>query len=292
MSLVSFVHTQNCEPEALKHAIKKSLDLINFDFGRKAKKIVIKPNMCYYYHPSTGEVTDPQFVSALIDVFRENLDVSEILVVESDASAMRCKNAFSMLGYDKMAAEKKVNLVNLAEEKYRIVNKTIGGHDFKFHIPELFSEADLVVNVPKPKYMEGVKITCALKNFYGCNAYPNKLIYHKVLDKAIVAINENIKTHLVVLDGLVVIGKYTKRLNLVMSSEDPVAADSAVSEMMGLSPRSVGAIVLAAKRGIGVSSFSPIGEFHYFKEQFPNKSLKDDLRATVANVYLHLFSEH
>ncbi len=292
MSLVSFVHTQNCEPEALKYAIKKSLDLINFDFGRKAKKIVIKPNMCYYYHPSTGEVTDPQFVSALIDVFRENLDVSEILVVESDASAMRCKNAFSMLGYDKMAAEKKANLVNLTEEKYRIVNKTIGGYDFKFHIPELFSEADLVVNVPKPKYMEGVKITCALKNFYGCNAYPNKLIYHKVLDKAIVAINENIKTHLVVLDGLVVIGKYTKRLNLVMSSEDPVAADSAVSEMMGLSPRAVGAIVLAAKRGIGVSNFSPIGEFHYFKEQFPSKSLKDDLRATVANVYLHLFSEH
>ncbi len=292
MSLVSFVHTQNCEPEALKYAIKKSLDLINFDFGRKAKKIVIKPNMCYYYHPSTGEVTDPQFVSALIDVFRENLDVSEILVVESDASAMRCKNAFSMLGYDKMAAEKKANLVNLTEEKYRIVNKTIGGYDFKFHIPELFSEADLVVNVPKPKYMEGVKITCALKNFYGCNAYPNKLIYHKVLDKAIVAINVNIKTHLVVLDGLVVIGKYTKRLNLVMSSEDPVAADSAVSEMMGLSPRAVGAIVLAAKRGIGVSNFSPIGEFHYFKEQFPSKSLKDDLRATVANVYLHLFSEH
>ena len=292
MSLVSFVHTQNCEPEALKHAIKKSLDLINFDFGRKANKIVIKPNMCYYYHPSTGEVTDPQFVSALIDVFRENLDVSEILVVESDASAMKCKNAFKMLGYDKMAAEKKVNLVNLTEEKYRIVNKTIGGHGFKFHIPELFSEADLIVNVPKPKYMEGVKITCALKNFYGCNAYQNKLIYHKVLDKAIVAINENIKTHLVVLDGLVVIGKYTKRLNLVMSSEDPVAADGAVSEMMGLSPRSVGAIVLAAKRGIGVSSFSPIGEFHYFKEQFPNKSLKDDLRATVANVYLHLFSEH
>ncbi len=292
MSLVSFVHSQNCEPEALKRAIKESLDLISFDFGRKAKKIVIKPNMCYYYHPSTGEVTDPRFVSALIDVFRENFDVSEILVVESDASAMRCENAFPMLGYDKMAREKKVNLVNLAEEKYRIVNKTIGGHEFKFHIPELFSEADLVVNVPKPKYMEDVKITCALKNFYGCNAYVNKSIYHKVLDEAIVAINESIKTHLVVLDGLVVIGTYTKRLNLVMSSEDPVAVDSAVSELMGLSPRSVGAIVLAAKKGIGTSSFSPIGEFDYFKKQFPSKTLKDDLRATAVKVYLHLFSEH
>jgi uncharacterized protein (DUF362 family) len=248
--------------------------------------------MCYYYHPSTGEVTDPRFVSALIDVFRENLDVSEVLVVESDASAMKCKNAFSMLGYDKMAAEKNVDLVNLAEEKYNIVSKIIDGQEFKFHIPELFSEADLVVNVPKPKYMGGVKISCALKNFYGCNAYVNKFIYHKVLDDAIVAINENIKTHLVVLDGLVVVGTYTKRLNLVMSSEDIVAADSAVSKMMGLSPRSVGAIVLASKRGIGVSSFSPVGDFQYFKDQFPSKKLKDNLRARAAHVYLHVFSEH
>ncbi|MGA2385823.1 MAG: DUF362 domain-containing protein [Candidatus Bathyarchaeia archaeon] len=292
MSLVSFVRAQSAEPELLKKAIVESLELIKFDFGKKAKKIVIKPNMCYYYHPSTGEVTDPRFVGALIDVFREKLGASEILVVESDASAMTCKNAFSMLGYDEMAAEKRVTLVNLCNMKYRVVNKTIRGRDFKFHIPELFSEADLVVNVPKPKYMEVVKISCALKNFYGCNAYQNKFIYHKVLDDAIVAINESVKTHLVVLDGLVVVGKYTKRLNLVMSSEDPVSADSAVSQMMGLAPKSIGAIVLAAKKGIGISSFSPVGEFSYFKSQFPSKTLKDDLRATAANIYLQIFSEH
>ncbi len=292
MSLVSFVRTKNCEPEAVKQAIKESLDLIKFDFGRKSKKIVIKPNMCYYYHPSTGEVTDPRFVGALIDVFRENTDASEFFVVESDASAMKCKNAFSMLGYNKMATEKKVNMVNLTEEKYKIVNRTFDGKDFKFHIPELFSEADLVVNVPKPKYMQRVKISCALKNFFGCNAYPNKFIYHKVLDEAIVAINEEIKTHLVVLDGLAVIGTHTKRLNMVMSSEDVVAADSAVSELVGLSPKSVGAVALADKKGIGTFHFSPIGDFDYFMKQFPSKTLKDNLRTTAANVYLHLFSEH
>jgi uncharacterized protein (DUF362 family) len=291
MSLVSFVRAGSNELRPLKDTIKNSLDLIKFDYGRKARKIVIKPNMCYYYHPSTGEVTDPRFVGTLIDVFRENLDVSEIFIVESDASAMKCKNAFPMLGYDKVAAEKKVVLVNLAEEKFRIINKTIGGSEFKFHIPDLFSEADLVVNVPKPKYMEDVKISCALKNFFGCNAYTKKFIYHKVIDEAIVAINENIKTHLVVLEGLVVVGAYTKRLNLVMSSEDPVAADSAVSAMLGMSPRSIGAIALAAKKGLGTSSFTPVGEYDYFKNQFPSRKLKDNLRATAAGIYLRLFNE-
>lgn len=289
MSLVSFVHAKNDQPDAIKKAIEESLNLIKFDFSRKARKIVIKPNMCYYYHPSTGEVTDPKFIGSLIDVFRENLNTSEILVVESDASAMKCKNAFSMLGYTSMAEEKKVSLVNLAEENCKIVNKTIGGHDYKFHIPDLFSEADLVVNVPKPKYMDGVRITCALKNFFGCNAYPKKLIYHKIIDEAIVAINENIKTHLVVLDGLAVVGTYTKRLNLVMSGENIVSADSAVATMMGLSPRSVGAIDLAAKKGLGSSNFSPVGEFDYFKDQFPSRTLKDNLRAKAAGVYLKIF---
>ncbi len=291
MSLVSFVRAENCDPEPLKNAIKASLDLIRFDFERKARKIVIKPNMCYYYHPSTGEVTDPRFVGALIDVFRENLDVSEIVVVESDASAMKCKNAFGMLGYDKLAAEKNVELVNLAEEKCRIVTQSFGGREFKFHIPDLFSEADLIVNVPKPKYMESVKLSCALKNFYGCNGYPKKFIYHKVIDDAIVAINENIKTHLVVLDGLTVVGTYTKRLNLVMSSEDPVAADSAVATLLGMTPHSIGAIALAVKKGLGTSGFSPIGEFEYFKNQFPSRKLKDNLRATAVGIYLKLFNE-
>ena len=43
----------------------------------------------------------------------------DIAIVESDASAMRCKYAFSMLGYEKLAKEKNVRLVNLSEDESR-----------------------------------------------------------------------------------------------------------------------------------------------------------------------------
>ena len=76
-----------------------------------------------------------------------------------------------------------------------------------------------------------------------------------------------------------------------MSSEDIVAADSAVSEMMGLSPRSVGAISLAKKKKIGNPDFSPVGEFDYFKSRFPSKTFKDNLRTAVANIYQRVFPE-
>jgi uncharacterized protein (DUF362 family) len=290
LSLVSFVRAENCNPDALKAAIKKSLNLIDFNFDKNADKIVIKPNMCYYYHPSTGEVTDPRFVGALIDVLRENLaKTSEIVIVESDASAMKCKNVFKMLEYDTMAEEKGVNLVNLSEEKSRIIDVRIGRSLFTFHIPKLFYEADLVVNVPKLKYMGETKITCALKNFYGCNAYPRKFTYHKVLEEAIVFINKQIKTNLVVVDGLVVKGKNTKRLNLVMSSENPVAMDVSASELMGIAPRSVKQIVLASREGIGNLSFSPVGDFSYFKKSFPRKYLKDKIREVAASAYMRMF---
>lgn len=289
LSLVSFVHVAEDGYETLKESINKSLNLINFDFGRKARKIVIKPNMCYYYHPSTGEVTDPYFVGVLIDVLREHFaGPSEIFVVESDASAMKCKYVFRMLGYDRLAEDKDVDLVNLSESESRAVDVEVNNAKFKFNVPELFYEVDLVVNVPKPKYMSDVKITCALKNMFGCNAYPRKYIYHRALNEATVGINKLIKTDLVVLDGLVVSGRYAKKLNLVMSSKDPVALDAAASKIMGIDPKSVRQIVLASKEGLGSLNFSTIGDYPYAMKEFPRKGFKDNARETIASLYLQV----
>ncbi|MEM2661270.1 MAG: DUF362 domain-containing protein [Nitrososphaeria archaeon] len=291
MSLVSFVHVAEDRYETLKKSIEKSLDLINFDFGRKARKIVIKPNMCYYYHPSTGEVTDPYFVGVLIDVLMKHFADAEIFVVESDASAMKCKYAFHILGYDKLARDKGVNLVNLSEGRSRTVDVEVNNAKFTFYLHELFYEADLVVNVPKPKYMNDVKITCALKNMFGCNAYPRKYVYHWALNEAIVGINKLIKTDLVVLDGLVVSGKYTKKLNLVMSSMDPVALDAAAAKIMGIEPKSVKQIVLASREGLGSLSFFAVGDYLYAAREFPKKGFKDNVREAVASFYLEVMRE-
>lgn len=286
------MHLSEDSYEALKWSIKRSLELINFNYSNDVGKIVIKPNMCYYYHPSSGEVTNSYFVGVLIDVLRERFHNSpEIFVVESDASAMKCKFAFSMLGYDRLASEKNVKLVNLSKEKSRIVDIQINNAEFKFYVPELFYEADLVVNVPKPKYMRDVKITCALKNMFGCNAYPRKCIYHWALNEAIVGINKLIKTDLVVVDGLVVSGKYTKKLNFVMSSMDPVALDAAASKIMGIEPKSVKQIVLASQEGLGNLNFSAVGDYTYAAKEFPRKSFRDNVREVITSLYLQIMHE-
>ena len=289
LSLVSFVRVSDRSYNALKEAIEKSLKLIDFNFNKGVKNIVIKPNMCYYFHPSTGEVTDPWFVSVLIDVLRDGFgNDPEIFIVESDASAMKCRYAFRMLGYDDMVKKKGVKLVNLSKEKSRVVDIEVDGENFRFYVPELFDGCDFVVNVPKLKYMSDVKITCALKNMYGCNAYEKKFVYHRALDEAIVGINKLIRTNLVVVDGLFVRGKFTKKLNLVMSGTDFVALDAAASRILGFNPRSVRQIVLASRHGMGSLNFVPVGDFSYVMKAFPRKNLKDNLREVTALAYMRI----
>ncbi len=289
MQKVSFVKANEITDDKIKEAIRNSLSLINYDFTKKVNTIAIKPNMCYYYHPSTGEVTDPAFIADLIDVMKENFSNADISIVESDASAMKCRYVFKMLGYDKLAKEKNVRLINLCEEKSKQQGVTINGRSFQFSIPELLLESDLLVNVPKIKYMNSVKITCALKNIYGCNAVQRKSSYHWALDEAIVGLNKLIRTRLVVVDGLVVNGKFTKKLGLVLASENVVAADAAASRLLGISPKSVKQLSLASRESLGELDFVPVGDFDYFKRNFPRKGMRENMFERGASAYLKMF---
>jgi uncharacterized protein (DUF362 family) len=131
-------------------------------------------------------------------------------------------------------------------------------------------------------------MTCALKNMFGCNAVQKKSIYHKTLSEAIVGLNKIMRTSLVVADGLVVNGKYTKRLNLVMASENVVAADAAASRLLGINPKSVKQLSLASRESLGELDFVPVGDFDYFKRNFPRKGMKENLFERGASAYLRL----
>ena len=266
--------------ESIKEAVREALKLIGYSFP-KARKIVIKPNMCYYWDYSTGQTTDPNFVAALIETFREEISPDvDISIVESDASAMKCKYAFKYLGYEKLAKKYRVNLVNLSEAESENAKVKVKDEVFEFSIPKIIKNADLRVNVPKMKYMTFTKISCALKNIYGCNPYPKKFKYHPKLSEVIVALNKVMPFDLHILDGLVVCGSKTLKLGLVMASRDPVAMDAAAATIMSVNPRSVDHIMLAEREGLGKSSFKVEGiDLNRFRNVFPRKGLSDKVVA-------------
>ena len=278
MSLVGLVECKDRNVNSIKEAIREALKLIEYSLP-KAKKIVIKPNMCYYWDWSTGQTTDPIFVAALIDLFRDEISTNvEISIVESDASAMKCKYAFKYLGYEKLAKEYNVNLVNLSEVDAEKTSVKVKDEVFEFSVPKIIKDADLRVNVPKMKYMSFTKISCALKNIYGCNPYPKKFQYHSKLNEVIVALNKVMPFSLHVLDGLTVCGSKTLRLGLIMASQDPVATDAVAATILGVNPKSITHIKLAEREELGKADFVVKGmDLGYFRKSYPRKKLSDKI---------------
>ena len=290
MSLVSFVKIEK-KDQYLKQAILDSLNLINYKFPSNLENVVIKPNMCYYWDYSTGQTTDPYFVAALIDLIRDEISPNaNISIVESDASAMKCKYAFRMLGYEKLAQDYTVKLVNLSEDKSDTQTVMVRDQSFQLEVPQIIQNADLRINLPKIKYsMEPIKLTCALKNIFGCNPYPKKFKYHSNLGEAIVAINKAMKFDICIIDANIVSGIQPRRMGLVMASRDPVAIDTAAAEIAGINPRTIKYLQLAKKEGLGSTSFIQKGaRISDFDAEYPKNNLKKALLSTAYRLALRM----
>jgi uncharacterized protein (DUF362 family) len=281
MSLVSSVRIRK---EAVEEAILESLNLIGYSFPKDVKNIVIKPNLCYYWDYTTGQTTDPKFTAALINVIREKISSNtNISIIESDASAMKCKHAFKMLSYEKLAQDYNVRLVNISEDTCTPTKVSVGHQSFTLMFPDTIKNADLRINIPKIKYaMEPIKITCALKNIFGCNPYPKKFRYHSKLGEAIVALNKAMKFDLCIVDGNIVSGIQPRKLGLVMASKDPVATDTAAAIIAGVDPRTISYLQLARNEGLGKDLFVPKGEpITYFRDRYPRKNANKKLLGKI-----------
>jgi len=250
-NLVSLVQTRSSE-KRIKDVITEALDLIDFEPQSPVKSVAIKVNLCYYWSAATGQTTDPRVVAGIIDFVRERYGMdTRIQVVEADATAMRTKHAFLMLGYEDLAEEKNVELLNLSKDCICEKSVEVSGREIVFKIPQLLLNSDLFINVPKLKVAKETKITCALKNIFGCIASPRKIVYHPFLSEAIVGINKALHPTLTIVDGLVALGRFPVYLGLIMASADPFSIDWIASQIMGYNPSAIEFLRIAMNEKLG-----------------------------------------
>jgi uncharacterized protein (DUF362 family) len=235
----------------LKDSISQVLDLIGFKASQPVKTVVLKPNLCYYWDASTGYTTDPRIVSGIIDYVREKFGDVDIKIAEADASAMRTKYVFPVLGYDILAKEKKVELFNLSSDVLLDKTVCVRGQDISFKVPETLTKCDLFINVPKLKIMKATKITCAMKNIFGCIGFPRKMVYHKNLNEAIVGINKILQPHVTIVDGLVGLGRFPVKLGLILGALNVFSVDWVACKIMGYRPSSVDFLKVAIEEKLG-----------------------------------------
>lgn len=268
---VSMIRTSKYDEDAIKGAVYRSLDLLNYRPTKPISSVSIKVNLCYYWDSSTGETTDRRVVSSAIDYIRERWnEKASISIIESDATAVRMKYAFRMLGYEELAAEKGVLLLNLSQEPSERITVSSGDHTFTFSIPQTILNSDIFLSIPKPKY-HITGISCALKNQFGCNPIRKKILYHPKLNEVIIALNKAMKPDIALVDGIIVRGSHPKKLGLVLAGTNPLCIDFIVAQIMGLDPYKIGHIKLAIEEKIGeVENIVTTGEkIDDLRREFP-----------------------
>jgi uncharacterized protein (DUF362 family) len=284
LSFVSLVKIPSTGEASFKEAISQALTLLDYRFDLGIKSVVIKPNLCYYWDSTTGQTTQPRFVGALIDLIRQQISPNvDIAIIESDASAMRTKYAFRMLGYEALAKEKGVRLVNLTNEACISTDVACNGNVYNFNVPKIISDADLRINIAHIKYTVGsVKMTCVMKNIFGCNPAPKKYKYHADLANVIVALNKVMPFNLNLIDSNIASGVQPRKLGLVMASTDPVAIDAAAAKIAWLNPSELTFLQVAEHEGLGTRAFVPRGEsLERFRAIYPKVTSDMKVRAKL-----------
>jgi uncharacterized protein (DUF362 family) len=292
--IVSVIHTRDLSKEGIKNVTYEAIEKSGFKLPKKLNRAFIKVNLRYYWDFSTGETTDPRVISAIIDYIRDfyGSDV-DIAIAEADASAMRTKYVFKMLGYERLAERKSVSLLNLCECE-KVEKEIIVNHEkFNLPVPQPILDADLLINVPKLRTHRLVTISCSLKNLYGAIAVPRKVVYHPRLNEVIVAINKLIRPHLTVIDGIIALGKEPIKMGLVLASEDQLAVDFVAAKVMGYDPNRIKHLTLASREGVGiVNDIKIIGEdIDKFVKLFPYENyfvfnLSWKVKLSLLNAYL------
>ncbi|MEW6545784.1 MAG: DUF362 domain-containing protein [Bacillota bacterium] len=232
----------------------------------RGKKVLVKPNLALPVPPSVRpETTDPLVVAAVLEWVKEE-GAQEIWVGDAPAWGARARDAFRVTGLAEVVRDLGVRAVYFDEEP-RVEVPVPDAHVFPFlSLPRVVVEADVVVSVPKMKTSFMQEVTLGIKNLLGCIPFEQRKRFHREIDLGYVLadIARVVRPGLTIIDGMVAMEGYgphagtPKRVNLVIASDDVVAADAVGAALMGYDPRASVATQVAEKDGLGVAHLDQI----------------------------------
>ncbi len=232
----------------------------------KGKRVLLKPNAGRNDPPETGITTNPKVVAAAIDAFQDA--GAQVAIGESPITGVKAFDALKTTGIAMVANERDCPLIDLDENKpvqYKIKDG-IAIQSLKI-CPKIF-EFDVIVSIPVIKTHMHTVVTLSVKNMKGCLWRRSKVDLHmlapvegidiKPLDIAIADMSSVLKPHLSIIDGSICMeglgpraGKI-KKLDVVVASTDPFAADAVACSLMGIDAATIPHLKIGAERGYGI----------------------------------------
>ncbi len=241
------------EPEIMVENGLKALEINPYK-----EKVVIKPNLITNRpYPVT---TSPKTVECIVNYFKGK--AKEIIIAEGSGMCRGGTNkAFLNLGYSELAEKSEIKLVDLNEDDYEIRKnpEALKLKEFKFPIT---LKNSFLISAAVLKRHSMAKVTLSLKNMIGASIGRKARFHLPGINKSIVDINLYKKPDLALIDGIessgLELGGEVTRFDLMIFSEDPVAADAVGANILRLNPLSVPHIKFAQEKGLGIARLEEI----------------------------------
>ncbi len=229
-------------------------DLIKHIEAKKAvdPRIAIKPNLVSPTPAFYGATTHPEVVEGII-TYLKDAGYNNIVIMEGSWIGDPTSDAFEYCGYNTLAANYNVELIDMQKEK----GVEIEAGEMTLKVCECVKDVDFMINVPVLKGHCQTKITCALKNMKGLIPNSEKRRFHTMgLHDPIAHLNYCIKQDFIVIDHICGDldfegGGNPHQSDCVMTALDPVLVDAYVCRLLGYDVSEVEYITESAKLGVG-----------------------------------------
>jgi uncharacterized protein (DUF362 family) len=264
---VGIVRAQDIDDDALVRVkMFELLDLLQDSIQVPADaRVVIKVNLCLLLDWETGATIDPRLVRFLAEWLLERRSIREIIIAESDATALSADRAYYGLGWDcLLAGVPKTRYLNLSGDE-RVKVKLNGLFLKEVEMSRTFMEADYLISFAKLKTHSMEGISGIMKNQFGALPEKFKIVYHPHLAEVICDLVRIRPPDFCLVDGLIAhegpgpVGGIPRLMRLIIAGTDALATDYACARLMGMDPRHVPHLKLAVKHNLGTFHYATLG---------------------------------
>lgn len=241
--------------EKLEDLLWRGLGL--FHLNIKGKSVLLKPNVVDYI-PGAGINTNPLLIVAAAECFRR-LGARQVIVGEGPGHQRDTQLLLAESGLSSLLKEQQVTFVDLNRDDLAKI-KLRADYSGLRHLwfPQSVLEADFLVSMPKVKSHHWSGVTLSMKNLFGTvpgakYGWPKNILHWRGIGQTIVDIAATLPIHFVIADAIVCmegngpLAGTARRLDRIVLSDDPVAADATCARLMGFSPERIAYIAETAK---------------------------------------------
>lgn len=237
--------------------VREAVKLLNRQFVKKGDTVLIKPNIVSAQQwPIT---TNPEILRALIEMAFEG-GAAKVLVGDNPAIGIgtTSRKVLRESGIEKVVLEAGAEPIYFDEEETKIVDVPGGVVFRQMEVPARILDCDVIINVPVMKTHLMTVFTGAIKNWHGVLPDHLKEIHHRSdINQKLVDLHMVVKPDLIVFDGLIAMEGQGPcwgspvPMDLILASNDAVAADAVACAIMDIEPFEVPTTYLAHQRGLG-----------------------------------------